>query len=134
MDMMAMANRLAPEELIVSIKSFLFAEYTRSRQTMFRSFDHLKKNNMFISFVVPLLEADSLPSACCTRQSLCRVQRSAKSLRVLNFGHSVKALPSAVRALGKDLMPSADGRRRLIFFKLFAECHNFGTRQRNLFF
>ena len=50
----------------------------------------------------------------------------------------VKAiLPSAkFWALGKDLTPSADGRRRLIFFKkkLFAECHSSGTRQRNLFF
>ena len=53
------------------------------------------------------------------------------------------ALPSVkFRAFGKGFAEcragtrqrfDAVGRRRLIFFKLFAECHSSGTRQRNLF-
>jgi hypothetical protein len=34
---------------------------------------------------------------------------------VPNLGHSAKALPSAMLSLGKDLTPSADGSRRLVF-------------------
>jgi len=44
--------------------------------------------------------------------------------------HSGKALPSAVLALGEDLTPLADGRRRF-FFIFFPECN---TRERFLNF
>jgi hypothetical protein len=49
--------------------------------------------------------------------------------RVPNLGLSAKTLPSAVLALGKDLMLSADSRRRLLFFL----CRG-STRQRNFIY
>jgi hypothetical protein len=36
--------------------------------------------------------------------------------------HSGKASPSAVLALGEDLTPLADSRRRFLFFIFFPEC------------
>ena len=78
----------------------------------------------------------------CTRGSLLRVQHSGKSLRLIlprerrlprvsKIVHSGKALSSAVLALGEDLTPLADGRRRFLFFIFFPEC---STQERFLNF
>ena len=79
----------------------------------------------------------------CTRGSLLRVQHSGKSLRLIlprkrrfprvsKIIDSRKALPSAVLALGKDLTPLADGRRRFLFFYFLPRVQHSGkiyTRQ-----
>ena len=91
-----------------------------------------------------LLDSGALPGAectrqrlLCTRQSVCRVQHSAKSLRqkisrqrflcrVLFIGHSAKTLPSANPAPAKKSGRYGAGS----VIPYFAGCHVRGTRQR----
>jgi hypothetical protein len=82
------------------------------------------------------MDSGDLPSTYCTRQSLCRVQHSAKTLRQKirrqrNLCQvSFIGLPSAISALGKEKWPS----RRRSVSACFAKCHVRGTWQRFFLF
>ena len=133
-------NWLAGRKLVMQLLSYLslgrktkfvFTNSTRwnyMTQCFEMTYYHCKKN------ILTLQELLDFPSAgytrgrsSCTRGNLPRVQHSGKSLRLIlprerrlprvsKIVHSGKALPSAVLALGEDLTPLADDRRRFFYF------------------